>query len=312
MVPDTGEGDKIYTDDMNKSGSYKQRILYSILFLFAWWGFISRNAYGGDQINDTTTISTDSTRHSLYAGSGYGSNMIYLGSTISQDQPYSYGSLIYGFNDEFFASVSAVHLSGLDPFMAFYTVSASYNHVFNSWFDISTGLYRYQVTHSLTDTLFSSFTYGDLTVGLDWQLIYSKLSMGRLFSEDNQTYFQFRNSRYFKTPEFFNKKAYISFDPYVNLLFGTLIKTETLAESSVTFSFPYRQWRKYNQASTSTTTYTKKFGLMEIDFGLPVSFNTDFMTFEAEASYILPMFDDPDYPGSKGFLFMITAFFRIF
>ena len=30
---------------------------------------------------------------SFYAGGGYGSNMIYLGSTMSQDNPYGYASL---------------------------------------------------------------------------------------------------------------------------------------------------------------------------------------------------------------------------
>jgi hypothetical protein len=260
---------------------------------------------------ETTGTVYAGSRHSLYTGMGYGSNMIYLGSTISQDQPFGYGSLTYGFNNEFFATVSAIHLSGLDPFVAFYTGSLSYSHVFNSWFDISTGLYRYQVAPSLADTLFSNFTYGDLTLGFDWRLIYSKISVGGLISDENRIFFQLRNSRYFQTPEIFNGKANISFDPYINLLFGTLIEVETITGTTVTISPPYRKWRTDGQGTTSTV-YSRKFGIMDIDFGLPVAINTDFMTIEAEAGYVLPVYEDPDFPGTKGFILLLSGYFRIF
>ena len=170
--------------------------------------------------------SRDST-HSLFAGLGYGNNFIYLGSTISQNQPYGYSSLTYGYKDELFATVSAVHLSDLTPFMAFYTGSINYSHVFNSWFDISTGISRYQISGSLADNLFNSFFYADLALGLDWKLIYTKISAGVLFSDETSGYLQIRNSRYFQTHEFTKKKAYFSFDPYFSLLCGSLTEIKT-------------------------------------------------------------------------------------
>lgn len=259
--------------------------------------------------------------HSLYAGGGYGSNMIYLGSTISQDHPYAYASLSYGLKNELYATVSAVHLSDIKPDLAFYIGSVSYNHVFNNWFDISAGVYRYQVDPSLTDTLFASFTYGDITLGFDWKLIYSKISAGGLFSEGNQAFFQLKNSRYFQTPEFFKGRANISFDPYVNLLFGTLTEVKSSTDTSYYYSVssPYRKWRYSGSGSTTGTPYTStsysydnKFGLLEIDFGLPVALNTDFMTIEAEPSYVIPFYDETYYPGVKGFIFSLSIFFRIF
>jgi hypothetical protein len=264
--------------------------------------------------SDTSKTESKVERHSLYTGAGYGSNMIYLGSTISQNQPYGYANLTYGYKNQFYASASAVHLSGLDPFLSFYIGALNYNHAFNSWFDIAAGVYRYQVPSSLKDTLFSNFTYADLTIGFDWKLLYSKISVGGLFSEENQAYFQFRNSRYFQTPEFFKGKANVSFDPYLNLLFGTLIEVKTSTETSVVASSPGRKWRKYNtsQGTTTSTSTSKKFGIMEIDFGLPVAFNTDFMTIEAEPSYVIPLYDDTFYPGAKGFIFSLSVFFRIF
>lgn len=261
---------------------------------------------------DTVKSPTEDSHHSLYTGIGYGSNMIYLGSTISQNQPYGYAALSYGYRNKFFATISSVHLSGMSPFQAFNIGSLYYSHVFNSWFDISSGIYAYQVAKSLTDTLFNSFLYADFTLGIDWKLIYSKFSAGLLLADENIAYYQIRNSRYFKTPEFFKKKCYLSFDPYVNLLFGTLLKAETLTETLVTSSSFYR---RRGSTSTSTSTYTdysKIFGLMEAEFGLPVAFNTDFMTLEAEISYILPVHEDPVYTYPEGFIFMLSGYFKIF
>jgi hypothetical protein len=257
---------------------------------------------------------------SFYAGGGYGSNMIYLGSTMSQDNPYGYASLSYGFRNKLFATVSAVHLSAADPLAAFYIGSLSYSHPFNDWFDISAGLYRYQVDPSLTDTLFGSFNYGDLTLGFDWNILYTKISAGALFSEESQGFYQVRNSRYFQTPEFFGGKASISFDPYVNLMFGTL--TEITSTDDTVFyysvSSPYRQWRNKGGStipgSTVNTTYSynNKFGLLEIDLGLPIDFSTDFMTIGVEPSYVIPLYDDNFYPVAKGFVLSVISIFRIF
>ncbi len=287
----------------------------SLLLLLLPLGVYAQN---GSNISlpaaDTSKTESKAVRHSLYTGAGYGSNMIYLGSTISGNQPYGYGNITYGFRNQLYASMSAVHLSGTDPFLAFYIGALNYSHVINSWLDISAGIYRYQVPPSLTDTLFNNFTYGDLTLGFDWKLLYSKLSVGGLFSEENQAYFQFRNSRYFQTHEFFKGKANISFDPYANLLFGKLIEIETSAETSVVVSSPGRMWRQNNtsQGTSAITSTSERFGIREVDFGLPVAFNTDFMTIEAEVNYVLPLYNDPKYRSPQGFIFMLSGFFRIF
>ena len=293
-------------------GKHLLKIIVFCLCLYAPETFAQK-----DKSLQSTSIGTTGSRdssHSLFAGGGYGSNMIYLGSTISQDQPYGYGSVSYGYKNKLYATVSAVHLSGVDPFMAFYIGSLNYSQVINNWFDISAGVYRYQVDQSLTDTLFSSFTYGDLTLGFDWKLLYSKISAGGLFAEENQAYFQLRNSRYFQTPEFFKGKVNISLDPYANLLFGTVTEVVTSNDTEYYYSVSSHsnKWKKKGQTTVPNTTYTDRFGLLEIDFGLSVALNTDFMTIEAEPSYVIPLYDDKFYPGTKGFIFQLSIFFRIF
>jgi len=266
------------------------------------------------QIQDTVIIIKKISPHSLYGSLGFGNNMI-LASTVSQAQPFYFGALSYGYNNEFFASVCSFHLPDFEPFLAYNTFSLNYNHVFNSWFDISVVGSRYQIANVLSDTLFSSFFFGEFTLGVDWKVLYSKLSVGGLFSETSRAYFTMRNSRYFQTPYFFNDKAYISFDPYVNLLFGSLTKTVTSEGTSIGISSPFNTGGKgKNSSGTSSSTLqtTNFLGLMEVDLGLPVGINFNRLTIEAEPGYILPMFSDADIPSPKGFVFLINCSIKIF
>jgi hypothetical protein len=262
-------------------------------------------------VNRPDTSMSQGSHHSLFTGLGYGSNLIYLGSSISQDQQFEYSALTYGYRNALYATVSAVHLSNRSPFVAFYTGSISYSHVFNSWFDISASISRYQVTPSLADTLFNSFFYSDLTLGFDWKLLYTKISGGSLFSDENTGYLQVRNSRYFETPEFTKKRTYFSFDPYFSFLFGKLTEIRTTEGTSVSISPPYRKGGKYGNNSPATT-ISSSFGLMEIDFGIPVTFNFKKFAIEAEPGYILTLYDDPEYPGTRGFVLLVSGYLRIF
>jgi len=263
------------------------------------------------QVQDMEFVEEPVSPHSLYTGIGLGNNMVYMGSSISQDKPYYYGSLTYGFKEKLYASVSSFHLTAYNQFLAFNTFSLNYSQTFNSWFDISLSVSRYQVNNELTDTLFSSFVYGDLTFGLDWRILYSKLSAGGIFSESSGAYFQLRNSRYFETPMFFNGKANISFDPYVNMLFGTLTETITSSETTIGITQPYSSKKTSGRNSSGTTT-REFFSLMEIDLGIPVAFTMGKVTIEAEPGFILPLYSETDPNNPKGFSFLLSCYLRIF
>lgn len=253
--------------------------------------------------------------HSLYTSMGYGNNMV-LGTTFSQDRPFYFGSLIYGYKNELFASVSTFHLAEFEPFFAFQALSLNYCHVFNSWFDISVGASRYQVANQLADTLFSSFFYGDLTIGIDWRLIYTKISAGGLFSESTTAYYQMRNSRYFQTPEFFRNKMFISFDPYASLLFGSLTKTITSEGTTIGLNSPFHSNGYGKNSSGGGYSGMSKtsviFGLMEVDMGLPVGLNIGQCTIEAEPGYVFPMYTITDTPNPKGFVFQLSISYKFF
>jgi hypothetical protein len=349
-----------------KSKTYYRCILFLLLFPLSSLLLAQKVEVPVTAAVDSFSLVTGPDRHAFYSGAGYGSNMIYLGTTMSQDQPYSYANITYGFRNKLYAAVSAVNLSKLDRPAAFYTGGLSFSHPFNKTFDISAGVYRYQVDKILTDTLFNSFNYGDATIGIDWKLIYTQISYGSMISKEPQGFFQINNSRYFQTPEFFRKKANFSFDPYINLLFGTLYTSEIkngiseittvqqyisplsqVSGSSSSGGSSRGYGAGYGSAAgngpgaqqdpgegqgspagtgtsetttvtttttvpTITTSFAKSFNLIEIELGLPVSFNTNSMTIEAEAAYVLPAYSDPYFPGPKGFVLTLSCFLKIF
>ncbi len=264
-----------------------------------------------DQDIDTAANNEVTSFHSLYTSAGLGNNMIYMGSSISQDRPYYYGSLIYGLKEKLYVSVSSFHLAAYDSFVALNTYSLNFSHTFNSWFDISLNASRYQVNKELTDTLFNSFMYGDLTLGIDWRILYSKLSVGGIFSESSGAYFQLRNSRYFETPYFFNGKANVSFDPYVNMLFGTLTETTTSGETTIGITQPFSSKKTSGKNSSGITT-EEFFSLMEVDLGIPVAFTMGRVTIEADPGFIFPLYSDNDPLNPQGFSLLLSCFVRIF
>jgi hypothetical protein len=296
---------------MHWSGTNTKLIALALLFfVLPVYSFCQTDTLLRSGQPTDSTIKPEASVHSFYAGAGYGSNMIYLGSTISSDKPFYAASLTYGYRNSFFITASASHLKEASPFMAFYSLSSSFTHTFNSWFDISADLAGYKTSDSMKDTLFSDFVYGDITTGFDWKIIYTKLSVGGLLSEDSRAFLQISNSRYFETPEFFHGKALISFDPNINILFGKLVEIEiTPGVYRYGSSPPFRHYKK--NPYTTIESYTYKYGLLDIEFSFPVTFSYDRFSIEAETSYILPAYTNSDYPVPRGFTFFLNAFIRI-
>jgi hypothetical protein len=261
--------------------------------------------------NDSVSKTQSSSKiHSLYGGAGFGSNMIYLESSISRGRPYFSAIVTYGFKNSLYVSASSSHIDGTSPFIAFSSISFNYRHTFNSWFDVSADLAGYKTSALLQQTLFSDFAFISFTSGFDWKLIYTKLSLAGVFSVNNRGYIQLRNSRYFKTSELFKGKAFISFDPNINLLFGEVVKISTTTGiSKYGYSPPFKHIKK-NPGNT-TESVSSTFRLMDVEFSLPVTLNFDNFSIEAEPGYILPAYSNQDYPAPKGFSFYLTAYFKI-
>jgi len=213
-------------------------LVTNFLILFSFAGYSQTDEI--TSISDTTGKEGDKSRSILYTGGGYGSNMIYLGSSISGSKPYKYYFLSCNITKSLSISASGFHISDLSPIFSYYNFSLNYSRVFNSWFDISSGVCRYQVNSSLPDTFMTSFNYGDFTAGFDWTILYTQLSAGVFLTGKPQVYFQLKNSRYFNILSFSGGKTSISVNPYVSALLGNLITAETYSgEYVVTTTHEY-------------------------------------------------------------------------
>lgn len=291
---------------MKQSKSFSKLILLTVLISVLPYSGYSQS-YSSEDTDTTGTSSTSG--NCLYLGAGAGSNLIYLGSIISRTQPFTFASLTYAFNNELSVGVSVIHLPGVNPYMPFYGGSLEYSHVFNSWFDINARISGNRFAPSLTDSLFTSFIYGDFTLGIDSRIIYTKITLGGMYSDESNAYFQIRNSRYFKTAEFGQSKVFLSFDPYINIIAGTYLKSEY--NTILTGGTGMEYGAKSAQSST-VVSWSSHFGLIEYDFGLPVAINLNRLRFEVEGGYVLPAYSDPELPGPKGFVFMISGSVKIF
>jgi len=261
-------------------------------------------------VRKTSSDSSGISRHTFYAGAGYGSDMVYLGSTISNRLPFYSGALTYGFRNSLFFSASASHLSGIKAWLAYYSLSANYSHTFNSWFDISANMAGYATQKNLQDTLFSNFGFLSFTTGFDWKLLYTRISIAGILSDDVKGYILVANSRYFQTPEFLKGNAFISFNPEISILSGEIIKIETVTGvKKYGLSPPFRHYKK--NPITTTDIYSSQFGLIDFEFSLPVTFNYKNVSIEAEPCYILPAFRNPDFPASKGFSVYLSVYIKI-
>jgi hypothetical protein len=275
------------------------------------------NIYG--QADSTRTVKTDSSvsasatagKHTLFATAGFGSNMLFLGSSMSSGNPFYSGGLVYGYRSSLYLSAGATHISGTTPFLAYYSAGLDYKHTFNSWLDISANMSGYTMSRSASSTLFNDFGYASFTAGFDWRILYTKVTGAVLYSGQAKGYLQISNSRYFQSPYFMKGKAFVSFYPEINLLMGEIVTADTTTVSgSRTYVPPFMRIRR--DRLPPQVTYSSRFGPVFFEFSAPVSFSYGRMSLEATPCYLLPAFRSNVMKAPEGFTFFMTATFRIF
>lgn len=253
------------------------------------------------------STASEKNKHVFYLGSSYGSNLYYLGTSVSDDRGFLSTDLSYGYDSVLWISGSLYNLPGYSSALPFYDLSAGLNLPLGKSFDLGLTLARHQLT-SRPDTLFFNYTYALVSLGLDWKLLYSRLAVGRTFGEYGQTYLNLKNSRYMQSGNFFANNSFFSLEPSVNLYFGSFYRLHSRTISSgpgpgVRPGHGTGNWQ-YNY-------YTKGFGLLDVEFSIPVAFNAGIFTLEMEPVYLLPVFDDQSIHSAKGFSFFISAYVRL-
>jgi hypothetical protein len=124
-----------------------------------------------DTANQTIPAQVASSKHSFFLGTGYGSNLLFAGSSISANKGFLSADILYSFMGNLWVSGMAYNIPGIDVNIPMYDLSAGYNHTFNDWFDASLSLSGYLTHKGVREELYNSFGYLRMALGVDWMLL---------------------------------------------------------------------------------------------------------------------------------------------
>jgi hypothetical protein len=261
------------------------------------------------RLEDTASVTMN--KHSVFAGSGYGNDLLYVGTSLTANQPFFSADFTYAFLGKLWTSVTFYNLPGQQPAISMYDLSAGFSHVFNDYLDISASISSYINTGKTDNELYGNFAYLRITGGFDWVWVYSKLTAGRIIEQNSGIYVYFRNSRYFRTGTFGKSGNYFSFDPNVNILFGNFYQVQPLYRGqNRPDGRPGQGGQGQNEIIGEET--TDQFTLLQTEISVPMSFYFHNFTFEAEPLYLFPQSTEKDISDAKGFYFFLNVYYRIF
>ncbi len=247
--------------------------------------------------------------HSVFLGTGFGNDLLYTGSTLTDNSSFLSADIMYSYKGKLWTSATIYNLPYWGVNFPLIDASLGYNHVFNDHFDVGGSVSHYHSSGSVKEELYDSFTYFRLSGGFDWYWLYSKLTYGRILAEETGSYFYFRNSRYFRTSSWGKSKSYISFDPNINLLLGnyTQISPSTRPRPGNPNS-PGQGGPGINPVNGDSSS---QFMLLQTQISIPISFYIHNFTFNAEPLLLLPNTSNEQNPNAKGFYFFANVSYRI-
>ncbi|MFN3556198.1 MAG: hypothetical protein ACK4VN_09575 [Bacteroidales bacterium] len=258
-----------------------------------------------EPVQDTSSQVKAPSSISLFAGTGYGSDLMYTVSSLSDHQPFVSSDVMIAWKRSLWAAATLYHLPGINITIPLYDLSAGFRHTFNKYFDVAISISSYQSANNLDDPYFGSFHFMRISGGFDWQWVYTRATLGNILGEQAGIYFYLRNSRFFATPDLGTSASYFSFDPNINILFGN-------STQIVPVQRPHRPGQgNPNLPHQGTTTTKDVFGWLQMEISVPTAFNYQKLTIEAEPLYLIPLQNQEDINTNKGFHFFINMIFRI-
>lgn len=248
--------------------------------------------------DSSVVVNNTDSKHHVYVGTGYGSDMMYSGLSVLKDQPYWSADLTYSYRNMVTVYACAYNLRDVEPTVAFYDFSVGASHAFSKTFDASLFLCQYSTAQRLHETYFGNSTYAVASVGADWKVIYSKATYGYMFGAKPSNYLQISNSRYLASKGYWGNKLYLWSDPTANIVFGNKYSVYTFT-------------KKGRGKPQTITEYKRNFGLLDLEIAIPMSVNYLNTTLEINPSYYFPFHKDPDFPGREGFYLHATLYVKL-
>lgn len=279
-------------------------LINSLLLLFLL-GFMP--VFGQTEL-PTDSLAAKEPAHQFFAGAGYGSDLIYYGTSVSGNQPYFSGELIYAWEKGLWASTTLYHLPDQDPFFSFVDLAAGYSYVFNKVFDAGLSISQYHGGKSIDTTFYADYTFLSAYLGIDWKLLYTTFTPGWLLAEENSFYLMVDNTHYFRTPTFGKRNCYFTFNPGISFLFGSYAWLRQFGRQGGGGQGPGPGG---SLIINPITVEEEDFRLLDMQLSLPVEFFLDRLSLEFEPAYFFNFIGDENGDTEGRFFFTLGLYYKI-
>ena len=254
----------------------------NLLWLLAGSLLAAPGRAGAAPLPPPDTDTTDAPHRQFTAALSYGSNSAYFGRTQATAFPYLATDLTYTTKGGLYASVGLYNLLNTPLLVDETDLSVGWNHDLSKTLDASLSYSRFFFPTSSELVKSSVNNAFDAGLGQDWGAFYSRLSATYLFGNaagKGDAFLVLEASRSFETKRGFGANDYFSVEPMLSAAAGT----QSFAETSVA---------KRRGAKTVRT--TRRFGIVDYEFGLPLTYTVGKLAVSAGWRYVVPVNLTPD------------------
>ena len=223
---------------------------------------------------------TDTPKRSFAVGLSYGSNSTYFGRSQAEAFPYTAATLTYTAKNGLYGSVELYNLLNTPTALDETDLTVGWDHDLGKTLDVSLSYSRFFFPTNSELVKSSVNNAFDASLGQDWSAFYSRLSATYLYGKNagkGDAFLILENSRSFETKRGFGQNDYFSVEPVVSLAAGT----QSFAEAAVT--------RRKGGATGTAVRNVRRFGLVDYEFGIPVSYNVGKLALSAGWRYVVPV-----------------------
>ena len=226
---------------------------------------------------DTTTVP----KRSFAAALSYGSNSTYFGRSQAVAFPYAAATLTYSAKSGLYGSVEFYNLLNTPTALDETDLTVGWDHDLGKTTDLALSYSRF--FFPINSELVKSSVNNALDIGLgqDWGAFYSRLSANYLFgsaARRGDGFLILENSRSFETKHGFGQHDYFAVEPVVSIAAGT----QSFAETALTK-------RNKGKGNLPVARSVRRFGLVDYEFGVPVSYYVGKLELSAGWRYVVPV-----------------------
>lgn len=226
---------------------------------------------------------TDVPKRSFAAALSYGSNSTYFGRSQAVAFPYAAATLTYSDKSGLYGSVDFYNLLNTPTALDETDLTVGWDHDLGKTTDVALS-YSHFIFPANSELVKSSVNNAlDIGLGQDWGAFYSRLSATYLFGSaagKGDGFLILENSRYFETKRGFGENDYFAVEPVVSIAAGT----QSFAETALT-----KRNKGRGKSNVPVARSVRNFGLVDYEFGVPVSYHVGKLALSAGWRYVVPV-----------------------